>query len=118
MKKNPDGTIDTKVKSDNRLNMSQPPIGDFLEWDEGLPITHLRIRSQYDWMRFAIFMKARYVFPGNIPKMDGKRNPPAQRKKIKKALAKAKIWIQKKAKDGPLKMFLMTPDPHGSGGSR
>ena len=93
-------------------------MGDFLEWSEGLPIVHLLLRSQYDWNRFAMFMKARHVFPGGIPIMDGSGFPPDQRKKIKKALAKAKKWIQKKAKDGPLKMFLMTPDPHGAGGSR
>ena len=64
--------------------------------------------------RFAIFMKARCSFPWRIPIMNGKY-PKNLRDKIKDALKKAKKWIQKKAKDGPLKMFLMTPDPTGAG---
>ena len=46
--------------------------------------------------------------------MNGKY-PEKLREKIKDALKKAKKWVQKKAKDGPLKIFLMTPDPTGAG---
>ena len=44
LKKKRNGTIDTTVVSDTRLNMSQKPIGDFLDWTEALPITHLPIQ--------------------------------------------------------------------------
>ena len=118
LKKKRNGSIDTTVLSDERLNMSQRPMGNFLDWTEALPIVHLPIRSQYDWNRLAIFMKARHVFPKKIPIMDGSGFPPLLRLKIKKELKKAKKWVQKQAKDGPLKMFLMTPDPHGAGGTR
>ena len=119
LKKKRNGSIDTTVLSDERLNMSQKPMGDFLDWSEALPITHLPIRSQYDWNRLAIFMKARHLFPNKIPIMDGSGfGTEKQQKRIKKGLATAKKWVQKTAKDGPLKMFLMTPDPHGAGGSR
>ena len=32
LKKRKDGRIDTTVKSDERKNMTQPPMGDFLDW--------------------------------------------------------------------------------------
>ena len=118
LEKNPDGSIETKKASTrDRLGMSQPPmpaINAFLDWTEALPIMHGNIRCLYSWTRFAIFMKARRAFPLGIPIMNGKY-PIKLKEKIKKALAKAKKWIQKKAKDGPLKMFLMTPDPTGAG---
>ena len=60
-------------------------------------------------------MKARHAFPRKIPIMHGRGYPIKSRDKILKALKTAKKWYQKKAKDGPLKMFLMMPDPHGSG---
>ena len=118
MIKNPDGSIETKKQSTiDRLGMSQPPmpaINAFLDWTEALPIMHGNIRCLYTWTRFAIFMKARKAFPRGIPIMNG-RYPEKLKEKIKDALKKAKKWVQKKAKDGPLKMFLMTPDPVGAG---
>ena len=80
---------------------------------DGLPILHGRIRGLYDFCQLAISLKARNVFPGKIPIMDGSGFPPATRDFILKELEDAKKWIRKEAKTGPLKMFLMTPDPHG-----
>ena len=45
--------------------------------------------------------------------MDGSGFPLATREFIKKEQEDAKNWIRHEAKTGPLKMFLMTPDPHG-----
>ena len=119
LKKNRDGSIETrKASTDDRLGMSQPPmppIDAFLDWTEALPVMHGSLRCLYTWMRFAISMKARHVFPRRIPLMNAKKHPIHLKDKIKAALKTAKKWVQKQAKDGPLKMFLMTPDPTGAG---
>ena len=120
MKKNPDGSIETKKQSTyDRLGMSQPPIpkppiDPFLDWTEPLPVMHGNIRCLYAWTRFIKFMKIRWIFPGAMPIMNGKY-PAALRDIVQPAVKRAKKWMQNLAKDGPLKMFLETPDPTGSG---
>ena len=76
---------------------------------------HGKLRGMYDLTRLAIYMKARNAFPSRIPIMDGSGYPPATRAFIVKSLDQAKNWIRDEARKAPLKMFLMTPDPHGSG---
>ena len=82
-----------------------------------LPIMHLLIRGMYDLTRLAIYMKARHAFPMSIPIMDGSGYPLATKQFILKSLEDAKNWVRNEAKKEPLKMFIMTPDPHGTGGS-
>ena len=92
----------------------QPPVILFTNClIDGLPVLHGRIRGLYDLCQLAINLKARNAFPGKIPIMDGSGFPEATRKFILKEREDAKNWIRHKAKTGPLKMFLMTPDPHG-----
>ena len=76
---------------------------------------HGTLRGMYDLTRLAIFMKARKAFPGKIPIMDGSGFPDATRKYIEKCLEDAKKWIRDKAKQAPLKMLILTPDPVGAG---
>ena len=80
-----------------------------------MPVLHGHLRGLYDFERLAIFLKARNVFPNKIPIMDGSGFPPATVKFIESELEAAKNWLRKEAKKPPLKMLLMTPDPHGSG---
>ena len=67
--------------------------------------------------KFKKSIKRENAFPNGIPIMDGSGFPTATRDYISKELEDAKNWVRKEAKEGPLKMFLMTPDPHGSGGT-
>ena len=76
---------------------------------------HGNLRGMYDFMRLAVFMKARKAFPQKIPIMDGSGFPDATRKYIEKCLDDAKNWIRAEARKPPLRMLVMTPDPHGSG---
>ena len=76
---------------------------------------HGILRGMYDLTRLMIFMKARSAFPGKIPIMDGSGYPPATQKYIEKYLLDAKNWLRAEARKPPLKMFILTPDPYGSG---
>ena len=77
---------------------------------------HGKLRGLYDFEQLAIKLKARHAFPSSIPIMDG-HFPQATRKYIEKEMKDAKQWIRDEAEKAPLKMFLMTPDPHGTGGT-
>ena len=79
---------------------------------------HLKLRGLYDLLHLAQFLKARHAFPNMIPIMDGSGFPESSRKMIEGELKTAKQWIRDEAQKAPLKMFLMTPDPHGTGGTR
>ena len=78
---------------------------------------HGKLRGLYDLLRLAAFIQARHAFPSGIPIMDGSGFPLATRKMIEGALKDAEQWIRDEAQKPPLKMFLKTPDPHGTGGN-
>ena len=83
-----------------------------------LPILHLWIRDLTDYERLGQFLYARNAFPNKIPIMHGRGFPARYRKRIKKRIAEGKQFMQDQARNGPLGMMLMTPDAHGTGGSR
>ena len=85
-----------------------------------MPILHLLIRELTDFERLAIYLYARPAFPGGVPIMDGSGYPAQFRNRIEVALDAGKSWVSEQAAsyDGHIRMFLMKPDPHGSGGSR
>ena len=82
-----------------------------------MAILHAWIRDLYDYMRLGQFLYARDVFPNKIPLMEG-TYPAKHRKKIKEKLAEGKKFMQDQARRGPLKMLLMMPDSHGTGGTK
>ena len=114
LKKKRDGTIATYVSSDKRLGMTQPPIGNLLDWTEALNVLHDKIRDLTDYERLAIFLYVRESFPDE-PIMDGSGFPQEYRDEIEAKLKEAKNWIMNEAKKPPLSMFLMTVDSHGTG---
>ena len=114
LKKKRDGTINTTVSSNDRLGMTQPPIGRFLDWTEAMNVLHNQIRDLTDYLRLAMFLYARESFPDE-PIMDGSGFPVECHDEIVAKLKEAKTWIRNEAKKPPLAMFLMMPDPHGTG---
>ena len=118
LKKKRDGTINVSVDSQVRLGMTQKPMGKFLNWNDAMPVLHDWIRDLYDMERLCQFLYARSAFPNNTPIMDGSGFPEDFREGIESKLKEAKQFIRDKAHDGPLKMFLMVPNPYGGGGSR
>ena len=113
-----DGTINMSKDSQTRLGMTQKPMGTFLDWTLGMPVLHDWIRTLYDLERLAMFMYARSAFPNDTPIMDGSGFPEEFKDGIESKLAEAKQFLRDQAHDGPLKMFLMVPNPYGGGGSR
>ena len=85
-----------------------------------MPILHLLIRELTDFERLAIYLYARPAFPEGVPIMDGSGYPVQFRNRIEAELDAGKSWVSDQAAsyDGHIRMFLMKPDPHGSGGSR
>ena len=116
VKKNPDGTVDTRVPTQLRFGITQEPPATNMDGTKLMPTMHTWIRDLTDYERLAMFLYARDIFPNKIPIMDGKY-PASHRKKILAKLAEAKKFLQDQARRGPLKMLLMMPDAHGTGGS-
>ena len=82
---------------------------------EMMPVMHAWIRDLYDYMRLGQFLYARDVFPNKTPIWEG-RYPESHEDAIKAKMAEGKKFMQDKARRGPLKMLLMIPDSHGTGG--
>ena len=112
-----DGSINMSKDSTARLGMTQKPMGTFLDWTLGMPVLHDWIRTLYDLERLCQFLYARSAFPNNTPIMDGSGFPEDFKEGIELKLAEAKQFMRDQAHDGPLKMFLMVPNPYGGGGS-
>ena len=82
-----------------------------------MAILHAWIRDLYDYMRLAQFLYARDTFPNKIPIWEG-TYPESHRDAILAKMAEGKKFVQDKARQGPLKMLLMVPDSHGTGGMK
>ena len=85
---------------------------------ETLPVMHDYIRDLTDMERLGMFLYARDVFPNKTPIMDGSGFPQESRAAILAKIDEGKKFMSDQARNGPLKMLLMVPDPHGTGGTR
>ena len=77
---------------------------------------HTWIRDLTDFERLCQFLFAREVFPNQTPIMDLRKVPADYKKRVSEKIAEGKKFMQDKARRGPLKMLLMMPDSHGTGG--
>ena len=82
-----------------------------------MAILHAWIRDLYDYMRLGQFLYARNFFPNKTPIWEG-TYPESHRDIILEKMAEGKKFMQDKARRGPLKMLLMMPDSHGTGGKK
>ena len=83
-----------------------------------MPVLHDYLRDLTDMEKLGICLYARDAFPDKIPIMDGRHYPKEFKDAIDAKMAEGKNFMRNQAKNGPLQMIIMMPDPHGSGGSR
>ena len=83
-----------------------------------LPVLHDYIRDLTDMENLGIYLYARDAFPDKKIIMNRTYHPKEFKDAIEAKMAEGKNFMIQQAKNGPLQMLMMMPDPHGHGGSR